>query len=70
MNGYREKIIKHNQAKEENVYCIYYKTGDESYKNISLIQEGKNIRTFLREEIIEIFDKYEGSNIKFKKYSK
>lgn len=68
MNGYREKIIKHYQAKEENVYCIYYKTGDESYKNISLIQEGKNIRTFLREEIIEIFDKYEGSNIIFQDY--
>lgn len=68
MNVYIEKIIKHYQAKEENVYCIYYKFGDESYKNISLIQEGKNIRTFLREEIIEIFDKYEGSNIIFQDY--
>ncbi len=68
MNSYREKIIKGYKdctVKEENVYCIYYKTGDESYRNISLIQERKNIRTFLRGEIIEIFDKYEGKKILF-----
>lgn len=63
MNGYREKVINNYKVKEENVYCIYYKTGDESYSNISLIQQGKNIYTILREEIISLFKKYKGSNI-------
>lgn len=63
MNGYREKVINNYKIKEENVYCIYYKTGDESYSNISLIQQGKNIYTILREEIISLLKKYKGSNI-------
>ncbi|MGL4946425.1 MAG: PD-(D/E)XK nuclease family protein [Cetobacterium sp.] len=68
MNEYREKVIKKFNALEQNVYCIYYKTGDESYTNISLIKDRKNIETLLREEIIEIFEKYEGSNILFQDY--
>ncbi|MGL6024897.1 MAG: PD-(D/E)XK nuclease family protein [Cetobacterium sp.] len=68
MNGYREKVIKNLKALEQNVYCIYYKTGDESYTNTSLIGDRKNIETLLREEIIEIFEKYEGSNILFEDY--
>ncbi|MGL5904036.1 MAG: PD-(D/E)XK nuclease family protein [Cetobacterium sp.] len=68
MSGYREKVIKSYGVTEENVYCIYYKTGDESYTYISRIQEGKNTKTLLREEIIEIFGNYEGSNIIFEDY--
>ncbi|WP_330112706.1 PD-(D/E)XK nuclease family protein (plasmid) [Cetobacterium somerae] len=63
MNGYREKVINKYKVKEENVYCIYYKTGDESYSNLYLIQQGKNTYTILREEIISLFKKYEGNNI-------
>lgn len=68
MNGYREKVINHCKALEQNVYCIYYKTGDESYTNTLLIRDRTNIETLLREEIIEIFEKYEGSNIIFEDY--
>ncbi|MGL6024229.1 MAG: PD-(D/E)XK nuclease family protein, partial [Cetobacterium sp.] len=68
MNEYREKVIKQFNTLEQNVYCIFYKTGDESYTNISLIKDRKNIETLLREEIIEIFEKYEGFNILFQDY--
>lgn len=68
MNGYREKVIKSYEVIEENVYCIYYKTGDESYTYVSLIQTGKNTNTLLREEIIEIFENYKGNNIIFEDY--
>lgn len=68
MNGYREKVINFYKTHESKVYCIYYKTGDESYENITLIQKEKNTVTILRNEIINIFDKYDGVNIIFQDY--
>nr|WP_293995446.1 PD-(D/E)XK nuclease family protein [uncultured Fusobacterium sp.] len=68
MNEYREKVINFYKTHESKVYCIYYKTGDESSENIALIQKEKNTVTILRNEIINIFDKYDGVNIIFQDY--
>lgn len=66
IKNYREKITNHFSKREnieENVHCIYYKIGDESYANISNIQKNKNTATLLRDEIIEIFQNYSGENL-------
>lgn len=69
MNGYRNKIIdKHEMATQENVYCIYYKTGDESFHSLDIIKNEDKTFIFLRDEIIQMLKSYNGNNIIFNDY--
>ena len=74
INGYIDKLIKNigniesiKNANEENIYSIYYKTGDESFQNIE-DKKKQQITTILSDQIIEIFKGYKGNNIIFQDY--
>lgn len=74
ISGYRKKLEEDVEIKKENIFAIYFKTGDESYTNLKLKEKKVNdikISTFIiREEILELFKKYEGNNSIFKDYQK
>ena len=70
---YMEKLKDNNtnniveKANEENIFPIYYKTGDESFQKMA-DKKNQSITTILRDQIIDIFEGYKGSNIIFQDY--
>ncbi len=75
IKNYIDKLasIEEKNILPENIYALYYKTGDESYQNIKnketyAKEKNLNLGTFLREEIIELFSLYSGENLIIKDY--
>lgn len=75
IKSYKDKLKEILQDKkiifdEEKIYGLYFKTGNESLKNIKDKEniEGIKVKSLMRKEIIEIFENYTGDNIIFKDY--
>lgn len=62
---YKEKIFNEYKVNKENIYSLYYKTGDESYNSLKYKKKeyNNNFAYMMREDIISIFENYTGDNI-------
>lgn len=60
---YKEKIFNEYKVNEENIYSLYFKTGDESYCSLENKKSYNNFIYMMRKDINSIFENYNGDNI-------
>ena len=64
ISDYKKKVFNECKVNEENIYSLYYKTGDENYRSLEYKKEKySNFTYMIREDIISIFESYNGDNI-------
>lgn len=63
IESYVEKVSNEYKVNEENIYSLYFKTGDESYRSLENKKSYNNFIYMMREDIISIFENYNGDNI-------
>lgn len=63
IESYVEKVSNEYKTTKKNIYSLYYKTGDESYRSLENKKSYNNFIYMMREDIISIFENYNGDNI-------
>lgn len=64
ISDYKKKVSNEYKVNEENIYSLYFKTGDENYCSLKNKKEKYSSFTYMiREDIISIFENYNGDNI-------
>lgn len=68
ISRYIEKLEKEEKIKENKIYGLYFKTGDESLRSLKEMKKSKEDKyheygIMMREDILKILNRYEGSNL-------
>ena len=63
IESYIKKVANEYKTTEKNIYSLYFKTGDESYRSLENKKSYNNFIYMMRKDIISIFKNYNGDNI-------